>query len=58
MMAYGSWAKESVEALFTEAEKLQMCLVAGKVMADRNVPDGISLTSPESDYSESTELIQ
>jgi len=58
MVAYGSWAKQSVDALFTEAERLNMSLVAGKVMANRNMPDGISLTDPESDYTESSELIE
>ena len=58
MVAYGSWAKESVDALFNEAERLNMRLVAGKVMADRNMPDGISTTDPESDYADSAELIQ
>ena len=46
MVAYGSWAKQSVDALFTEAERLNMSLVAGKVMASGNMPDGISLTDP------------
>ena len=58
MVAYGSWAKQSVDALFTEAERLNMSLVAGKVMANRNMPDGISLTDPESDYVDSADLIQ
>lgn len=57
MAAYGSWAKESVDALFAEAERLNLCMVAGKVMADRNMPNGITLTDPESDYAESSELI-
>jgi len=42
MVVYGSWAKESVDALFTEAERLNMCLVAGKVMANCVVPAGCS----------------
>jgi len=58
MAAYGSWAKQSVDALFSEAERLNMRLVAGKVMADRNMPEGISITSPETDYNDSLELIK
>jgi guanine deaminase len=58
MVAYGSWAKQSVDALFAEAERLNMSLVAGKVMANRNMPDGISLTDPESDYVDSADLIE
>jgi len=58
MVAYGSWAKESVDALFSEAERLNMRMVAGKIMADRNMPEGISTTSPDSDYTDSAELIQ
>ena len=58
MATYGSWAKESVDALFTEAESLNMRLVAGKVMANRNMPDGITTTDPESDYRDSAELIE
>ena len=46
---YGSWAKESVDALFEKAAELNLRLGAGKVMADRNMPEGI-LTSPEQDY--------
>lgn len=58
MVAYGSWAKESVDALFSEAERLNMRMVAGKIMADRNMPNGISTTNPGDDYSDSAELIQ
>ena len=57
MVTYGSWAKESVDALFSEAEHLKMRLVAGKVMANRNMPAGITTTDPESDYEDSAELI-
>ena len=58
MVAYAAWSKESVDALFSEAERLNMRMVAGKMMADRNMPDGISTTTPDSDYTESAELIQ
>ena len=55
---YGSWAKESVDALFEKAAELNLRLGAGKVMADRNMPEGISLTSPDQDYEDSKELIE
>lgn len=58
MAVYGSWAKESVDALFKKADSLNMRLVAGKVMADRNMPEGISLTSPEKDYEDCSSLIE
>ncbi len=48
---------ESVEALFTAAEKQNMRLIAGKVMMDRNAPDYL-LDTPLSSYSESKELIE
>ena len=57
MAVYGSWAKESVDALFSKADSLNMRFVAGKVMADRNMPAGISLTSPEQDYEDCSALI-
>lgn len=58
MAVYGSWAKASVDALFEKAASLDMRLVAGKVMADRNMPDGISLTSPQQDYEDCSALIE
>jgi guanine deaminase len=48
---------ESVEALFTAAEKNNMRIIAGKVMMDRNAPDYL-LDTPESSYSESKKLIE
>ena len=39
---------ESVEALFTEALRLNMRLIAGKVMMDRHTPDYLSETAKES----------
>lgn len=58
MCAYGSWASESVDALFSEAERLNLRLVAGKVMADRNMPNGISLSNPKDDYEQASSLIE
>lgn len=48
---------ESVDALFTEALGLNMRLLAGKVMMDRNVPDNLSETAEQS-YHQTRELIQ
>ncbi len=48
---------ESVEALFTAAEKNRMRIIAGKLMMDRNAPDYL-LDTPESSYSESKKLIE
>ena len=47
---------ESVDAIFSAAQKRDMCLVAGKVMMDRNAPDYICDTA-ESSYAQSAELI-
>lgn len=48
---------ESVDALFTEALRLNMRLLAGKVMMDRNVPEYLSETAEQS-YQQTRELIQ
>jgi guanine deaminase len=55
---YGSLAQESVDGLFTEAERLNLRLVAGKAMMNRNGPEGMKLTTPESDYQDSKALIE
>ena len=46
----------SVDALFEEAEKLGLRLAAGKVLMDRNAPDGLRDTA-QSGYDESQALI-
>ncbi|QNK09667.1 guanine deaminase [Enterobacter sp. JUb54] len=48
---------ESVDALFTEALRLNMRLLAGKVMMDRHAPDYLSETAEQS-YRQTRELIQ
>ena len=48
---------ESVDAIFEQAQRRDMCIVAGKVMMDRNAPEDLCDT-PESSYRESSELIQ
>jgi guanine deaminase len=55
---YCSIHKNSVNALFEVAEKYDMCLNAGKVLMDRNGPDGMDYDSPESVYEDSVELIK
>ncbi|MDH5353190.1 MAG: guanine deaminase [Gammaproteobacteria bacterium] len=48
---------ESVDAIFSAAQKRDMCLISGKVMMDRNAPDFICDTA-ETSYQQSAELIQ
>ena len=48
---------ESVDAIFEQAAKLDMCMVAGKVMMDRNAPAELC-DSAESGYRDSSELIR
>jgi len=48
---------ESVDAIFSAAQKRDMCLIAGKVMMDRNAPDYLCDTA-ESSYTQSAELIE
>ncbi|MFP3561665.1 amidohydrolase family protein, partial [Paraburkholderia sp. SIMBA_049] len=38
-LVFGSVHPESVNALFEEAERLDLRMIAGKVMMDRNAPD-------------------
>jgi len=48
---------QSVDALFSEAQKNKMRLIAGKVMMDRNAPDHVLDTAATS-YEQSKQLIQ
>ncbi len=48
---------ESVEAIFTEAEKYNMRIMAGKVCMDRNAPEAL-LDTPQKAYDESKMLIE
>jgi guanine deaminase len=54
--AYCAVYPQSVDALFAEAEKRNMRLVAGKCMMDRNVPQGLRDTA-RSGYDQSKALI-
>jgi len=47
---------QSVDALFEEAAKRNMRIIAGKVMMDRNAPDYL-LDTPQTSYAESKVLI-
>lgn len=55
-MAYCSVHKGSAEALFAEAARRDMCMIAGKVLMDRNAPDGLRDTA-QSGYDDSKALI-
>ncbi len=48
---------QSVDAIFSAAQKLDLCLIAGKVMMDRNAPAEL-LDTAESSYQHSAELIE
>jgi guanine deaminase len=56
VVAYCSVHKSSAEAFFSEAHSRNMLTVAGKVMMDRNAPDGLRDT-PQSGYDDSKALI-
>ena len=55
-VSFCSVHKESVNALFEEASKYKMCMIAGKVMMDRNAPKNL-LDTPQSSYQDTQELI-
>ncbi|WP_448562294.1 guanine deaminase [Trichothermofontia sp.] len=48
---------ESVDAFFEEADRRNLCMIAGKVMMDRNAPDFL-LDTPESSYAQTKTLIE
>lgn len=56
-LVFGTVHKNSVDAFFTESDKRNMRMIAGKVMMDRNAPDYL-LDTPETGYAESKELIE
>lgn len=55
-VAYASVHAASVDALFAEALRRDMRLITGKVMMDRNAPEGL-LDTAQSGYDDSTALI-
>ena len=56
-VAYCSVHKTSADAFFTEAARRNMRMIGGKVMMDRNAPDGLRDT-PQSSYDDTKALIE
>ncbi|QKC93580.1 guanine deaminase [Mesorhizobium sp. NZP2298] len=56
VVAYCSVHKASAEAFFAESHDRNMLNIAGKVMMDRNAPDGV-LDTPRSGYDDTKALI-
>jgi len=56
-LVFGSVHPESVNAFFEVAEKLDLRMIAGKVMMDRNAPDYLVDTA-ETSYTDSKALIE
>jgi guanine deaminase len=54
---YCSVHRSSAEAFFAEAHERDMLMIAGKVMMDRNAPDGVTDT-PQSGYDDTKALIE
>ena len=56
-LVFGTVHEHSVDALFEEAEKLNLRMVAGKVLMDRNAPPAL-LDTAQRGYDESKSLIK
>ena len=56
-LVFGSVHPQSVDALFTRAQTLNMRLIAGKVMMDRHAPEAL-LETPEQSYRQTRALIE
>ncbi|BCH22897.1 guanine deaminase [Mesorhizobium sp. L-8-10] len=56
VVAFCSVHKESAEAFFAESHDRDMLNIAGKVMMDRNAPEGV-LDTPQSGYDDTKALI-
>ncbi|KAA6103461.1 MULTISPECIES: guanine deaminase [unclassified Pantoea] len=56
-LVFGTVHPQSVDALFSAAEQLEMRLIAGKVMMDRHAPPELTET-PAQSYQQTRELIQ
>ncbi|MDN6650970.1 MAG: guanine deaminase, partial [Enterobacterales bacterium] len=56
-LVFGTVHPESVDALFEAAHNINMRMIAGKVMMDRNAPDYL-LDTAETSYSQSKALIE
>jgi guanine deaminase len=55
--AYCTVHPQSVDAFFGEAEKRGMLMLGGKMMMDRNAPDGL-LDTPQTSYDDSKRLLE
>ncbi|WP_312464104.1 guanine deaminase, partial [Pantoea endophytica] len=56
-LVFGTVHKQSVDSLFSAAQQLDMRLIAGKVMMDRNAPEYLTET-PEESYQHTRELTE
>lgn len=56
-LVFGSVHPQSVDAFFEQADKLNLRMIAGKVLMDRNAPDYMTDTA-ETGYAESKALIE
>ena len=56
-LVFGTVHKQSVDSLFSASQQLDMRLIAGKVMMDRNAPEYLTET-PEESYQHTRELIE
>lgn len=56
-MVFATVHKGSAEAIFRAAQARGLCMIAGKVLMDRNSPDGLCDTA-ESGYEDSKQLIR
>ncbi|HDO1330718.1 TPA: guanine deaminase [Aeromonas veronii] len=56
-LVFGTVHPESVDALFEAASRINMRMIAGKVMMDRNAPDYL-LDTAENSYVQSKQLIE
>ena len=55
-VSFCSVHKNSASALFEEASNHNMCMIAGKIMMDRNAPHNL-IDDPKASYEDTTELI-
>ncbi|MHA6493428.1 guanine deaminase [Pseudomonas borbori] len=56
-LVFGTVHKQSVDAFFEAAEALNLRMIAGKVLMDRNAPDALTDTA-DSGYADSKELVE
>ncbi|TWI52823.1 guanine deaminase [Pseudomonas duriflava] len=56
-LVFGTVHKQSVEAFFEAAQALNLRMIAGKVLMDRNAPEYL-VDTPESGYADSKALIE